>query len=87
MRQKNVRILNFRYGTALQNIGGGGVFKLSRLKTKYMEYKLGKNASVDDTMVKLEDQATKNKNHCRYLGSITQKDEEINEIVTHRIEA
>ncbi|WP_317593309.1 hypothetical protein, partial [Lactiplantibacillus plantarum] len=43
------------------------------------------NARVEDVIIKLEDQILQRKYHFRYLGSVIQKDGEINEDVTHRI--
>lgn len=53
--------------------------KSSRLKIKYIECKFCKNINVDDIVVELEDQVIPKKDQFKYIGSIKQKDEEINE--------
>ena len=42
---------------------------------------------MEDVIIKLEDQILQRKYHFQYLGSVIQKDGEIQEDVTHRIKA
>ena len=62
-------------------------FRLSRAKTKYMECKFSKQRIRDYTIVRLDGQEIPMSSHFKYLGSIIQKDEEINSDVNHRIQA
>ena len=55
-------------------------FKLSRDKTEYMECKFSKQRIRDYCIVRLDGHAIPMSNHFKYLGSIIQKDEEIDSL-------
>ena len=60
-------------------------FKLSRAKTEYMECKFSKQRIQDYSIVRLNRQGIPMSSHFKYLGSIIQKDGEINSDVNHKI--
>ena len=62
-------------------------FRLSRTKKKYMEGKFNKHRIRDYNIVTLDGQEIPISSHYKYLGSIIQKDEEINSDVNHMIQA
>ena len=53
-------------------------FRLSRAKIEYMEYKFSKQGIRDYSIVRLDWQKILMSSHFKYLGSIIQKDREIN---------
>ena len=59
--------------------------RLSRVKIEYMEWKLSKERTEDYSIVILDEQEILMSSHFRYLGSVIQKDEEINSYVNHRM--
>ena len=61
-------------------------FKLSRAKTEYMKC-FSKKKIRDYSIVRLDGQEIQMSSHFKYLGSIIQKDGEINSDVNHRIQA
>jgi hypothetical protein len=61
-------------------------FRLSRTKTEYMRCDFGR-AAQEEGDVSLEGQVVPKKDTFRYLGSMLQKDGDINEDVSHRIKA
>ncbi|KAK9082943.1 hypothetical protein Scep_029414 [Stephania cephalantha] len=62
-------------------------FKLSRMKTEYMHCEFRNTRHRDDGVVKLGEIEVPKVNHFRYLGSIIQNDGNIENDVTHRIQA
>ncbi|KAK8954976.1 hypothetical protein KSP39_PZI002688 [Platanthera zijinensis] len=58
-------------------------FRLSRAKTEYMKLKFSRRS--DDFVIKLGDQDISRSECFKYLGSIVQKDRDIDKDVTHRI--
>jgi len=62
-------------------------FRLSRAKIKYMECKFSKQGIRDYNIVRLDVQEIPMSSHFKYLGSIIQKDGEIDSDVNHRIQA
>ncbi|XP_059306273.1 uncharacterized protein LOC132057673 [Lycium ferocissimum] len=62
-------------------------FKLSRSKTKYLEYKFNEAPQEAGLEVRLGTQAIQKKSSFKYLGSIMQGSGEIDDDVTHRIGA
>ena len=62
-------------------------FRLSRVKIEYMECKFSKQGIRDHSIVRLDGQEILMSSHFKYLGSIIQKDEEINGDVNHMIQA
>ena len=62
-------------------------FRLSRAKIKYIECKFSKKGIRDYSIVRLNAQEIPMSSHFKYLGSIIQKDGEINSDVNHRIQA
>ncbi|XP_059291209.1 uncharacterized protein LOC132044724 [Lycium ferocissimum] len=62
-------------------------FKLSRTKTKYLECKFSNGSQVEDEDVQLDTQLIAKKESFKYLGSIIQGTDEINDDVTYRIRA
>jgi len=62
-------------------------FKLSRVKTEYMECKFSKQGIRDYSIIRLDGQKILMSSHFKYLGSIIQKDGEINSEVNHKIQA
>ncbi|KAK9118568.1 hypothetical protein Scep_016661 [Stephania cephalantha] len=62
-------------------------FKLSRTKTEYMHCEFRNTRHRDDGVVKLGEIEVPKVNHFRYLGSIIQNDGNIENDVTHRIQA
>ncbi|XP_070002243.1 uncharacterized protein [Nicotiana sylvestris] len=60
-------------------------FKLIRTKTEYLECKFSGVTQEADGDVKLDTQVISRRESFKYLGSIIQKDGEIDEDVTHRI--
>ncbi|XP_019241539.1 PREDICTED: uncharacterized protein LOC109221516 [Nicotiana attenuata] len=63
------------------------VFKLSRTKTEYLERKFSDGTYEADVEVKLDAQVIPKRASFKYLGSIIQGNEEIDEDVVHRIGA
>ena len=61
-------------------------FRVSRTKTKYMRRDFG-NATHEEGDVSLEGQVVPKKDIFRYLGSILQRDGDIDTDVSHRIKA
>jgi len=61
-------------------------FKLSRSKTEYMKCCFS-TVSTSEEEIMLDEQVVRGKDMFRYLGSILQKDGEIDEDVNHRIRA
>jgi len=61
-------------------------FRLSRAKTEYMECKFSKQENRDCSILTLDGQKIPMSSHFKYLGSIIQKDGEINSDVNHRIQ-
>jgi hypothetical protein len=59
-------------------------FRLSRSKTKYMKYDFGATTQEEGD-VRLDGQVVPKKDTFRYLVSMFQKDEDINEDLSHRI--
>src|SRR5215470_4611566 len=62
-------------------------FRLSRSKTEYMECKFSKKQANNDMEVKIGEHIIPQVLKFRYLGSILQRDGEIDGDVTHRIQA
>ena len=60
-------------------------FRLNRAKTEYIECKFSKQEIRDYIIVRLDEQKISMSNHFKYLGSIIQKDGEIDSDVNHRI--
>nr|XP_033512282.1 uncharacterized protein LOC108945319 [Nicotiana tomentosiformis] len=60
-------------------------FKLSRTKTEYLECKFSDVSGEVDVEVRLDSQVIPKRESFKYLGSIIQRDGEIDEDVTHRI--
>ena len=60
-------------------------FRLIRTKTEYMRYDFGTTTREED--ISLEGQVVPRKDTFRYLGSMLQKDGDIDEDVSHRIKA
>ena len=60
-------------------------FRLSRTKTEYMRYDFGTTTREED--ISLEGRVVPRKDTFRYLGSILQRDGDIDEDVSHRIKA
>jgi len=61
-------------------------FRLSRTKTEYMKCKFSKQGIRDYSIVTLDGQEIPMSSHFKYLGSIIQKDGEINSDVNHMIQ-
>jgi hypothetical protein len=59
-------------------------FRLSRSKTEYMKYDFSATTQEKGD-VRLDDQVVPKKDTFHYLGSILQKNRDINEYVSHRI--
>jgi hypothetical protein len=68
-----------------QNLESKG-FRLSRTKTKYMRCDFGE-AAQEEGDVSLEGQIVPKKDTFRYLGSMLQRDGDIDADVSHRIKA
>ncbi|CAH9087480.1 unnamed protein product [Cuscuta europaea] len=62
-------------------------FKLSRSKIGYMEYKFGGGRSSSDTEITLDGEEIPIRDMFCYLGSIIQRDGELDGNVSHRIKA
>ena len=62
-------------------------FRLSRSKTEYMECNFSGNDSRDGGIITFDGNEIKGSNFFRYLGSIIQKDGELDSDVAHRIKA
>ena len=62
-------------------------FRLSKAKTKYVECKFSKQGIRDYSIVILDGQGIPMSIYFEHLGSIIQKDEEINSDVNYRIQA
>ena len=69
------------WGQTLESKG----FKLSRTETEYM--RCGFNTTKHEEEVSLDGQVVPQKDTFRYLGSMLQKDGDIDEDVSHRIKA
>jgi hypothetical protein len=65
---------------------GGKRFRLGRSKTKYMKCDFSATMQEEGDL-RLNGQVVPKKNTFCYLGSMLQKDEDINEDVSHRIKA
>jgi hypothetical protein len=61
-------------------------FRLSRSKTEYMKCDFSATTQEEED-VRLDDQVVPKKDTFRYLGSMLQKNEDIDEDVSHRIKA
>jgi hypothetical protein len=61
-------------------------FRLSRSKTEYMKCDFSATTQVEGD-VRLDDQVVPKKDTFRYLGSMLQKDVDIDEDLSHRIKA
>ncbi|KAM2624013.1 hypothetical protein TB1_031028 [Malus domestica] len=61
--------------------------RLSRSKTEYMECKFSANGGQNELGVRIGDQEIPKSDRFRYLGSILQKNGELNEDLNHRIQA
>jgi hypothetical protein len=61
-------------------------FMLNRTKTEYMKYNFSATTQEEGD-ARLDGQVVPKKDTFRYLGSILQKDEDIDEDVSHRIKA
>ena len=59
-------------------------FRLSRTKTEYMRCDFGTN-TLEEEDISLEGQVVPRKDTFRYLGSMLQRDGDIDEDVSHRI--
>jgi hypothetical protein len=59
-------------------------FRLSRSKAEYMKYDFSATTQEEGD-VRLDGQVVPKKDTFRYLGSMLQKDEDIDEDVSHRI--
>ncbi|KAL6536543.1 hypothetical protein OROGR_013115 [Orobanche gracilis] len=62
-------------------------FRLSRSKTEYMECRFSDNSDREAEMITFDGKVVHGSTFFRYLGSIIQKDEELDGDVTHRIKA
>ncbi|XP_070049226.1 uncharacterized protein [Nicotiana tomentosiformis] len=62
-------------------------FKLSKIKTEYMECKFSNGTQEGDMEVRLDARVIPKRGSFKYLGSIIQSNREIDEDVTHRIRA
>ncbi|XP_070045788.1 uncharacterized protein [Nicotiana tomentosiformis] len=60
-------------------------FKLSRTKTEYLECKFSTEPRKVGVEVRLESQVIPSSGKFKYLGSVIQREGEIDEDVTHRI--
>ncbi|XP_059281107.1 uncharacterized protein LOC132034764 [Lycium ferocissimum] len=60
-------------------------FRLSRIKTKYIECKFNTVTSDDDVEVRLNTQVIPRRENFKYQGAIIQSNGEINADVTYRI--
>ncbi|KAL4189875.1 hypothetical protein AMTRI_Chr08g209200 [Amborella trichopoda] len=60
-------------------------FKISRTKTKYMESKFSNNRNRDEVIVTIDGQEVQKRLLFRYLESIIEENEEIEEHVAHKI--
>ncbi|XP_070055294.1 uncharacterized protein [Nicotiana tomentosiformis] len=69
-----------------QTLGSKG-FKLSRTKTKYLEWKFCGETQGGEGEVRLDSQVIPRRGSFKYIGSIIKGDGEIDENVTHRIGA
>ena len=61
-------------------------FRLSRTKTEYMKCEFS-GAQSEDGDIYLDGQVVPRKNTFRYVGSMLQNDDEIDEDVSHRVRA
>ncbi|KAL6505368.1 hypothetical protein OROGR_025185 [Orobanche gracilis] len=64
-----------------------GGFRLSRSKTEYMECRFSDNSDREAEMITFDGKVVHGSTFFRYLGSIIQKDGELDGDVTHRIKA
>ncbi|KAL6504546.1 hypothetical protein OROGR_026469 [Orobanche gracilis] len=62
-------------------------FRLSRSKTEYMECRFSENSDREAGMITFDGKAVHGSTFFRYLGSIIQKDGELDGDVAHRIKA
>lgn len=60
-------------------------FRLSKTKTEYMRCDI--DTTTHEKYVSLEGQVVPRKNTLRYLGSMLQRDQDIDENVSHKIKA
>jgi hypothetical protein len=61
-------------------------FRITKSETEYMDCKCSGGGSALVKRVRIQDQEIPQSDHFRYLGSIFNKDGEIVEDVTHRIQ-
>ena len=59
-------------------------FRLSRTKTEYMKYDFGTTTRLEED-INLEGQVVSRKDTFRYLGSMLQRDGDIDKDISHRI--
>jgi len=71
------------WGDVLESNG----FRISRTKTKYMKCKFSQYMSINEGVVRIDNQDIPQSDHFRYLGSIMHKKGDIVDDVTHRIRA
>ncbi|KAL6507200.1 hypothetical protein OROHE_022099 [Orobanche hederae] len=62
-------------------------FRLSRSKTEYMEFRFSDNSDREAGMITFDGKVVHESTFFRYLGSIIQKDGELDSDVAHRIKA
>nr|XP_016511683.1 PREDICTED: uncharacterized protein LOC107828818 [Nicotiana tabacum] len=60
-------------------------FKLSRLKTEYLECKFNEERHEEEVEVKIDTQVIPTRDSFKYLGSIIQSNREIDKDVTHYV--
>ena len=60
---------------------------LSQSKTKYMECKFSANRYSNELGVRIGDKELRKSDHFRYLGSILQKNRQLDGDLNHRIQA
>ncbi|XP_070014541.1 uncharacterized protein [Nicotiana sylvestris] len=78
------RSINERLEVWRQTLESKG-FRLSRMKTEYLECKFGDEVTDEGVEVWLESQVIPKRGSFKYLGSVIQGIGEIDEDVTHRI--
>ena len=74
---------NWKWRNTIETRG----FRLSRSKTKYLECNFNENGSRDGGIITFDGKEIKGSDFFRYLGSIIQKDGELDSDVAHRIKA
>ncbi|KAL4186166.1 hypothetical protein AMTRI_Chr09g12850 [Amborella trichopoda] len=62
-------------------------FKINRTKTEHLECKFSNTRSRDEEVIKIDGHVKQKRPHLRYLGSIIQKNGEIEEDASHKIRA